>query len=455
VTTVAWFHCFAGIAGDMALGACLDAGAPLDEVIAILERLPVSGWELEAELVLRGGLAGTKAHVKAKHDGITRTYGHIAAILEEARLPDRVRERAQRVFLLLAETEGRLHRRPTASVHFHEVGGVDAIVDIVGTCAALETLGVDEVFASTVRVGTGMVRTSHGMLPNPSPAVVDLLKDAPVVGLDVNTELTTPTGAALLAGLCSGYGPLPPMRLVRSGFGAGTRELAAMPNLVQVAIGEATPAVARGDWAGAAVPGTVATAPAGPMAGEAISVGGGTMGVAGEAMAGQPLALLEANLDDISGEVVAHAVDALLAAGALDAWTAHVTMKKGRPGVILSALSHLPDGPRLRDLIAHETGTLGVRVTVVDRWPFARQPDEVEVEGMPVRIKRTAIRVKVEYEDAARVARHTGLPLREVVSRAEAEARRTAPAPAPDDHPGGPSGPGGPGTPDEDGGPTP
>jgi uncharacterized protein (TIGR00299 family) protein len=394
VTTIAWFHCFAGVAGDMALGACLDAGAPLDEVIAILERLPVTGWELETESVMRGGLAATKAHVKAKPDGITRTYGHIAGIIEEARLPSRVRERAQRVFRLLAETEGRLHRRPTAAVHFHEVGGVDAIVDIVGTCAALETLGVEEVSASAVRVGTGMVRTSHGLLPNPAPAVVDLLKEAPVVGLDVTVELTTPTGAALLAGLCHGYGPLPPMRLRASGFGAGTRELATLPNLVQVAIVEALS----------------------PASGETSDTAATT--------AGQPLALLEANLDDISGEVVAHAVDALLADGALDAWTAHVTMKKGRPGVILSTLAHLPDAARLRDLIARETGTLGVRVSVVDRWPFARQPDEVEVEGLPVRIKRTALRVKVEYEDAARVARHTGLPLREVVSRAEAEARR-------------------------------
>ena len=390
MTTVAWFHCFAGIAGDMALGACLDAGAPIDEVTAILDRLPISGWELENELVMRGGLAGTKAHVKAKPDGITRTYGHIAGLIEEARLPERVRERAQRVFRLLAETEGRLHRRPIASVHFHEVGGIDAIVDIVGTCAALETLGVDEVSASTVRVGTGMVRTSHGLLPNPSPATVDLLKDAPVIGLDINAELTTPTGAALLAGLCSGYGPLPPMRLLCSGFGAGTKELDSLPNLVQIAVGERQ------------------------------STG---------ATSGEPLAHLEANLDDVSGEVVAHAVDALLAAGALDAWTAHVTMKKGRPGVVLSALAHPPDAPRLRDLIAHETGTLGVRVSVVDRWPFARQTDEVEVEGLPVRIKRTALRVKVEYEDAARVARRTGLPLREVVSRAEAEARRTDPAP--------------------------
>jgi len=388
VTTVAWFHCFAGIAGDMALGACLDAGAPLDEVTAILGRLPIGGWGLEAELVMRGGLAATKAHVKAKPDGITRTYGHIAGIIEEARLPDRVRERSQRVFRLLAETEGRLHRRPTAAVHFHEVGGIDAIVDIVGTCAALETLGVDEVTASPVRVGTGMVRTAHGLLPNPAPAVVDLLMNAPVVGVDVNVELTTPTGAALLAGLSSGYGPMPAMRLAGAGFGAGSRELPTLPNLVQVALGDA------GAGTGAGI------------------------------VAGEPLAHLEANLDDVSGEVVAHAVDALLAAGALDAWTAHVTMKKGRPGVVLSVLAHLSDGPRLRDLIGRETGTLGVRVVVVDRWPFARQPDEVEVEGLPVRIKRTALRVKVEYEDAARVARHTGLPLREVVSRAEAEARR-------------------------------
>jgi uncharacterized protein (TIGR00299 family) protein len=296
-----------------------------------------------------------------------------------------VRVRAQRVFRLMAETEGRLHRRPTASVHFHEVGGIDAIVDIVGTCAALEVLGVDDVSASTVRMGTGMVRTSHGLLPNPSPATVDLLKDAPVVGLDVNVELTTPTGAALLAGLCSRYGPMPPMRLLSSGFGAGTKELDSLPNLVQIAVGQST--------------------------------------AAETGIAAQPLALLEANLDDVSGEVVAHAVEALLAAGALDAWTAHVTMKKGRPGVVFSALAQLPDAPRLRDLIGDETGTLGVRITTVDRWPFARQTDEVEVEGLPVRIKRTARRVKVEYEDAARVARHTGLTLREVVSRAEAEAR--------------------------------
>jgi hypothetical protein len=397
MTTLAWFHCFAGIAGDMALGACLDAGAPLDEVREILGRLPVRGWALETEPVLRGGLAATRAVVVAREDTVARTYSHIAGLLEEARLPDRVRDRAGRVFRVLAETEGRLHRRPVAQVHFHEVGSLDAIVDVVGTCAALETLSVDEVAASPVAVGTGMVRSAHGILPNPAPAVVDLLKGAPLAGLDVNVELTTPTGAALLAGLCHRFGPLPPMRLISAGFGAGTRDMESMPNLLHLAVGEAT----------------------GP-------------GAAAEATPGQPLVLLEANLDDVSGEVVAHAVDALLDAGALDAWTTAVTMKKGRPGVVVALLCHLPDAPRLRDLMAHETGTLGVRLSRLERWPFARSVEEVEVEGLPIRIKRAARRVKVEYEDAARVARRTGLPLREVVSRAEAEARDLPPLGEPD-----------------------
>ncbi|MGH9005960.1 MAG: nickel insertion protein, partial [Acidimicrobiia bacterium] len=168
----AWFHCFAGIAGDMALGACLDAGAPVDEVREILGRLPIRGWALTPEPVMRGGLAATRAVVVAKEDTVARTYSHIAGLLEEARLPDRVRDRSGRVFRALAETEGGLHRRPVGQVHFHEVGSLDAIVDIVGTCAALETLGVDTVASSPVAVGTGMVRTSHGMLPNPAPAVV-------------------------------------------------------------------------------------------------------------------------------------------------------------------------------------------------------------------------------------------------------------------------------------------
>jgi uncharacterized protein (TIGR00299 family) protein len=398
MTTVAWFHCFAGIAGDMALGACLDAGAPLEDVTEILERLPVAGWKLSAEPTMRGGLAATRAVVVTDEGTVSRTYAHIAGLLEEARLPGRVRDRAAAVFRLLAEAEGRLHRRPVEQVHFHEVGGLDAIVDIVGTCAALEVLGVDAVQASPVAVGTGMIRSSHGLLPNPAPAVVELLRGAPVLGVDVHAELTTPTGAALLAGLSSGYGPVPPMVLRSAGFGAGTREFDTMPNLVQVAVGES---VADGPETGRP----------------------------------QPIALLEANLDDVSGEVVAHATEALLAAGALDAWTTAVTMKKGRPGVVVSVLADLADVARLRDLLGTETGTLGVRVTELGRWPYARLVDEVDVAGMLVRVKRSARRLKAEYDDAARVARVTGIPLRDVIARAEAEARGVSDHLAPLDDP--------------------
>jgi uncharacterized protein (TIGR00299 family) protein len=395
MTTVAWFHCFAGIAGDMALGACLDAGAPLEDVTEILERLPVAGWKLSAEPTMRGGLAATRAVVVTDEGTVSRTYGHIAGLLEEARLPTRVRDRAGAVFRVLAEAEGRLHRRPVEQVHFHEVGGLDAIVDIVGTCAALEVLGVDAVQASPVAVGTGMIRASHGLLPNPAPAVVELLRGAPVLGVDLHAELTTPTGAALLAGLSAGYGPVPPMVLSSSGFGAGSREFDTMPNLVQVAVGES---VADGPEAGRP----------------------------------QPIALLEANLDDVSGEVVAHATEALLAAGALDVWTTAVSMKKGRPGVVVSVLAGPADLARLRDLLATETGTLGVRVTELGRWPYARLVDEVDVAGMLVRVKRSARRVKAEYDDAARVARVTGIPLRDVIARAESEARGDSDTDEPD-----------------------
>ena len=205
MTRLAWFHCFSGIAGDMALGSLIDAGADVDEVRSMVERLPVHGWRLEAEPVLRCGIGATKAHVHTDETTVVRTASHIAALVEEARLPDRVRQRALAVFAALAEAEGRLHRRPPEQVHFHEVGGLDAIVDVVGTCSALEVLDIDIVYGSVVVTGTGMVRAAHGLLPNPAPAVVELLAGvgAPTRGIDLGVELTTPDrrGAARRAGV--------------------------------------------------------------------------------------------------------------------------------------------------------------------------------------------------------------------------------------------------------------
>jgi pyridinium-3,5-bisthiocarboxylic acid mononucleotide nickel chelatase len=393
--TVAWFHCFSGIAGDMALGSLIDAGADLGEVQGLLQRLPVGGWALEAEAVTRCGVAATKVHVRTEETSVVRTASHITALVEEARLPQRVRQRALAVFGALAETEGRLHRRPPEQVHFHEVGGLDAIVDVVGTCAALEVLGVDVVHASTVATGTGMVRSAHGLLPNPAPAVVELLAAvrAPTVGLDVGVELTTPTGAALLAGLATAFGPLPAMVVERSGFGAGERELDGRPNATQVVLGTQ----------------------------------------ADELDPGQPVLLLEANVDDATGETLARTVAALLDAGAHDAWITPIVMKKGRPAHTIAALADVALAVQVANVLVAESGSLGVRGVRYERWPRQRRDDVVDVAGYPVRVKVSPGRVKVEHDDAARVADRAGLPLREVLSRAEEAGRhalRAVPPPA-------------------------
>ncbi len=384
MTVTAWFHCFSGIAGDMALGALVDLGADLDEVRALCERIPVSGWTLDASPVLRGGLASTKINVKAEETSVVRTHGHIAAMVEEARLPERVRSRALATFEALAVAEGRLHRRPPEQVHFHEVGALDAIVDIVGTAAALEVLEVDDIHASPIANGVGMTRSAHGVLPIPAPAVIELLRGAPTYGVDLPVELTTPTGAALLAANATAWGPMPAMKVRAVGFGAGSREIDGRPNVVQVVTGDAITDV---------VP-------------------------------GQPVVHLETNVDDATGETLAHTINALLEAGAHDAWVTPIVMKKGRPAYTLSAVCDPVLAEQVSSVLARETGSLGVRGTTGERWPAARSQGEVEVQGYPVRVKVSAGRVKVEHDDAARVAKRTGLPLREVISLAEESARR-------------------------------
>jgi len=391
MTTAAWFHCFSGIAGDMALGSLIDAGADVAEVRNLLDRLPMAGWSMEVSPVMRAGIGATKVDVMVADTPVVRTYAHIIGLVDEARLPERVRNRAHATFAALADAEGHLHRRPAAQVHFHEVGGVDAVIDVVGTCAALEVLGVDTIWASPVANGMGMVRSAHGLLPVPAPAVVELLRGAPTYGRDVPYELTTPTGAALLASTVTGWGPMPPMQVGAAGFGAGTRDLEGLPNLLQVVIGE-----------------SMSEVPSRPVP-------------------GQPVTLLEVNVDDATGETLAHAVAALLDAGAHDAWITPIVMKKGRPAHTVSALADPALADQVAAVLVAETGSLGLRGETIQRWPSARIDGQVDVGGVPVRVKVGAGRVKVEHDDAASAARRTGLPLREVVSRAEEAWRRRIP----------------------------
>jgi uncharacterized protein (TIGR00299 family) protein len=390
LTTVAWWNCSAGIAGDMALASLIDAGADIGQVVAGLEGLPVTGWHIEVAGTSRAGLAASQLRVDIDPDSdlTERTWGTIRAIIDQApHLPERAKTRAQAVFARLAAAEGRLHGLSPEEVHFHEVGGLDAIVDVVGTCLALESLGVGSVRSGPVALGVGTVRGAHGLLPNPAPAVVELLVGASVRGAAREEELTTPTGAALLAALAESFGPLPSMKITSSGYGAGSRDLDGTANVLQVVIGDLEAETPR------------------------------------QVPAHQELVVLEANVDDVTGEVLAHTVSALMGAGALDAWLVPVVAKKGRPAHIVSVLAEPATVARLAAVLTQETGTLGFREHFVARSALTRQVLEVEVSGEPVRVKAGPYQFKAEYDDCARAAARLGLPLGDVARRAEQAAR--------------------------------
>jgi len=393
----AWFHCFSGIAGDMALASLLDAGADTATVAELLGRLDLPGWELRQTTVLRGGLACTHVEVVTGDTATARTAGAVLDLIDRARLPDRVAERSQAVFRRLAEVEGRLHATPPSDVHFHEVGGHDAVVDVVGTVAALEALGIDEITVSPVAVGTGTVRSAHGVLPNPAPAVTRLLEGVPVQGLAVDRELTTPTGAALVAVLATGFGALPGMEVAASGFGAGRADPGDLPNCTQVVVG-ALLGRARGPEV-------------------------------------EELTELAANLDDATGEDLAESVQALLRAGALDAWITPVIMKKGRPGHVVHALGRPGDLVGLSDVLATTTGSFGVRATDTTRWAASRTLGAVEIEGHRIAMKAARHRAKAEHDDLVAAARSTGIPVQELRGRAEEAWRRQSRVPPSDQPP--------------------
>lgn len=393
MSTVAWFHCFSGVAGDMTLGALLDAGADLDEVRAAIDALGIGGWSIEARRVQRCGIGATHAVVQVPEDHHHhRPFREIRDLLDRAPLDPIVEQHAVAVFAALAEVEGAIHGVPAGEVEFHEVGSLDAIVDVVGSCAAFASLGVDEVRCSPIAVGTGTFRAAHGLLPNPGPATVALLAraHAPAHGVDIGLELTTPTGAALMTVLAAQFGPLPAMTVETVGYGAGTADLDGRPNVVQVVVGQ-------------------------------LSTGGALR-------SGQPVRLLEANVDDVTGEVLAHTIGSLIDAGAHDAWVTPITMKKGRPAHTVHALCDEARADDVGAALVRETGTLGLRGTTLERWPQARDEGTVLIDGKSVRVKRAPGRVKVEHDDAQAAAAALGLPLREVLHRAE-HAGRATPSP--------------------------
>jgi uncharacterized protein (TIGR00299 family) protein len=392
---VAYFDCIAGISGDMTLGALLDAGADFDAIREELAKLPLEPFDLDVEEVDSGGFHGRRVVVRPSTGSVIRTYASIRTLLDQAGLPAAAAALAQRIFRRLAEAEATVHRKEVDVVTFHEIGAIDSIVDIAGSALALTMLEVDRVFASSVPTGMGMTRTEHGAMPIPAPAVVELLRGAPLYSRGVPFELVTPTGAAILAATVEGYGDIPAMRIASVGYGAGTHDLG-FPNLLRVLIGEEV----RGR--------TPAEAPtAGPV----------------PAVTGTTELVLETNVDDRSPEVTAYVVDQLLAAGAQDAWLVPIVMKKGRQAVTISVLCSAERADAMRRILFRETGTLGVRATPVVKTALDRSTTKVETRFGVVAVKVAHLDGRVvslapEFEDCARAAREAGVALRDVYDEA-------------------------------------
>ena len=383
---VGYLDCFSGIAGDMLLGALVDAGLELEALRAEVAKLGIDGLAIDAEPAKRAGLAGTKVRVAAAGDHSHRSLSTIERLIGEADLDPAAKDDSLRVFRRLGEVEARAHGIPVERVHFHEVGALDSIADIVGSCAGLRLLGIERLRCSPINLGSGTVRAAHGTLPVPAPATARLVEGVPTYSDGPPVELTTPTGAALAVTLSRDFGPAPAMRIDASGYGAGSRELPGRANLLRLLVGEADEADAPPEeiW------------------------------------------ILEANIDDMTPEMAGYAAERLLEAGALDVTLTPVYMKKNRPGFTLAVLAAPSDRSRLGSLMLAETSTLGIRESAARRRTLERSWTTVATRYGPVRVKAAGKAGQPsgfapEYEDCRRLAREHGVPFQAVWAQANAE----------------------------------
>src|SRR5580698_1128027 len=391
-TRTAYFDCFSGISGDMVLGALVDAGADLRAIEIELRRLGLEGWSISAEKVNRGAVSATHVNVETSEGHHHRGLSIILGRIEKAQLAPRAAERATRIFTRLAEAEAKVHAMPVEKVHFHEVGAVDSIVDIVGACVGFELLGLDDFVCSAMDVGGGTVMTAHGLLPVPAPATTELLAGVPVHTSGVLKELVTPTGAAIATTLASAYGQVPTMTMKAVGYGAGTADLKEKANILRILIGERD-GVALGD-----------------------SSAGWDL----------PVSVIEANVDDMNPQVYGYFAEKALAAGALDVWSTSALMKKSRPGIVITILCEPSNTQRMMDLLFRETTTIGVRTHEAQRKVLDREFVRVETEWGDVRMKVSRLAGAIvnaapEFEDCKKIAESKGVPLKSVIAAASYE----------------------------------
>jgi len=385
---IAYFDTFSGISGDMTVGALLALGVSLDALRAELAKLPLSGYQLSQSERVQSGIRATKFEVAVSEPLGERSFRAIARMLQTSELNPQVKDTALRIFTVLAEAEGRVHGVTTEAVHFHEVGAVDSIVDIVGAAFGLHTLGIERVYASALPMGKGFVPSRHGILPIPGPATVELLKGWPVRFEDGPAEMVTPTGAAIIAAVAQ-HEAVPQLDLSAVGYGAGERTLPDRPNLLRVALGNAR-----------------------------------------ETPREEQLLVLETNIDDLNPELYEHVMECLFAAGARDVFLAPIQMKKNWPGVLLWVLGEIADRDKLSTILFAETSTLGIRSYPVMRAALRRESKEVATPYGNVRVKLAfspdgRVNVAPEYEDCKQLAREKAVPLKLIYEAAMRTARET------------------------------
>jgi uncharacterized protein (TIGR00299 family) protein len=398
-----YLDCFAGISGDMFLGALLDLGVSEDALRAELAKLKLPGYTISTRRVVKQNISATKfdciektpaLHLPRKLSGqgsaatthSHRGYTEIAGMITGSGLSENVKRRALSLFKRLGEAEAKIHGVPLEQIHFHEVGAVDSIVDIVGACIALETLGVDEVQASPPRLGSGFVETAHGKFPVPAPATLELLKGVPVQSSNEPVELVTPTGAALLAEFCTKFGPMPAMSIEKIGYGAGSRDLEKTPNVLRAVLGEMSMSKSESE--------------------ETDTIG-----------------VIETNIDDMNPQLFGDVMERLLAAGALDVFFASIQMKKNRPGTLLTVLCERNDTDRMAELLLTHTTSFGVRVHEAQRRKLSREIVKVITKFGEIEVKIGRLAGKIvsrspEYDSCKQAAAKAGVSVKEVYEEA-------------------------------------
>jgi len=385
-----YFDCFAGASGDMILGALVGAGVQPEALIGQLELLGVSGWHIAFEQVDRSGVSATHARVQTAHEHAHRHLSDILKIIYDSRLTAGVKDRAARIFSLLAAAESRVHNQPIEKIHFHEVGALDAIIDVCGAAIGFELLGIEQFISSPLRVGAGMTEMAHGRFPIPPPAVAELLKGKPIYAGEIEGEFVTPTGAAILSAVCQSFGPLPLMKIAASGYGAGSRDHHKFPNALRLLVGETEDPTTAAD---------------------------------------ESLLMIETNIDDLSPQVVGYVMDRAFELGALDCYLTHTQMKKNRPGLLISVLCRPDEREKFLQMLFAETTTIGARSYAVTRRALARETVRVETQFGPIDVKvahtnNGVVNAMPEFEQCRAAAQKAGVPLREVQETARSAYRK-------------------------------